>query len=67
MLIFLFLDWRKTTSDSVITELPYARIHTTRKAETRKELVTSFAHLKRARLADNVGEGFLTAIGFVFN
>jgi hypothetical protein len=31
--VFLFLDWRKTTSDSIIAELLHARIHTTRKAE----------------------------------
>ena len=65
--ISLLLNWRETSSNSIVAELLHARIHTTRKAETRKELVASFAHLKRARLADNVGEGFLTAIGFVFN
>ena len=65
--ISLLLDWRETTSDTIIAELLHARIHTTREAETRKELVASFAHLKRARLADNVSEDFLTAIGFVFD
>lgn len=31
--ISLSLDWRETTSDSIIAELLHARIHTTRKAE----------------------------------
>jgi hypothetical protein len=65
--ISLLLNWRETSSNSIVAELLHARIHTTRKAETRKELVASFAHLKRARLADDVGEGFLTAVGFVFD
>jgi hypothetical protein len=30
---FCNLNWRKTTSDSIIAELLHARIHTTRKAE----------------------------------
>jgi len=61
------LDWRETTSDAIITELFHARIHTTREAETRKELVASLASRKRTRLADNISEGFFTAVGFVFN
>jgi len=65
--VSLLLDWRETASNSIVTKLLYARIHTTRKAETRKELVASFAHLKRARLADDVSKNFITAVRFVFD
>ena len=67
MIVFLFLDWRKTTSDSIIAELLHARIHTTRKTETRKEFVASLANSERARLADDVGINLLTAVRFVFD
>ena len=66
-IISLLLDWRETTSDAIIAELLHARIHTTREAETRKELVASFAHLKRARLADDVSINIILAVGFVFD
>lgn len=67
MLISLLLDWRETTSDSIIAELLHARIHTTRETETRKELVPSLANRERTRLADDVGIDLLTAVRFVFN
>jgi len=47
--------------------LLHARIHTTRKAETRKKLVASFAHLKRGGLADDVSINIIFAVGFVFD
>ena len=65
--ISLSLDWRETTSDAIIAELLHARIHTTREAKTRKELVASLASRKRARLADDVGINLLTAVRFVFD
>ena len=65
--VSLLLDWRETASNSIVTKLLYARIHTTRKAETRKELVASPAHLKRARLADDVGIDIILAVRFVFD
>ena len=65
--ISLLLDWRETTSDAIIAELLHARIHTTREAETRKELVASLADRERARLADDVSKNFITAVRFVFD
>jgi len=67
MSISLLLNWRETASNSIVAELLHARIHTTRKAETCKELVASFAHLKRARLADDVSINIIFAVGFVFD
>jgi len=64
---FCLLDWRKTTSNPIITELTHARIHTTRKAKSRKELVASLANRIRRRLSDDVGKDLLTAVGFVFD
>jgi len=66
-LSFCFLDWRKTTSDSIIAELLHARIHTTREAKSRKQLVASLADRIRRRFADDVGVNLLTAVGFVFD
>jgi hypothetical protein len=61
------LNWRETSSDPIITELLYARIHTTREAKSREELVASLANRIRRRLADDVGINLLTAVGFVFD
>jgi hypothetical protein len=47
--------------------LLYARIHTTRKAKSRKELVASLANRIRRRLSNDVGKDLLTAVGFVFD
>jgi len=61
------LDWRETTSDAIIAELLHARIHTTREAKTRKELVASLASRKGTRLADDVGINIILAVRFVFD
>jgi len=61
------LNWRETSSNSIVAELLHARIHTTRKAETRKEFVASFAHLKRGGLTDDVGIDIIFSVGFVFD
>jgi len=66
-IISLLLDWRETTSDAIITELFHARIHTTREAKTRKELVASLASRKGTRLADDVGINIILAVRFVFD
>jgi len=47
--------------------LLHARIHTTREAKTRKELVASLASRKGTRLADDVGINIILAVRFVFD
>jgi len=61
------LNWRETSSNSIVAELLHARIHTTREAKSRKELVASLADRIRRRFADDVGKDLLTAVGFVFD
>ena len=65
--VSLLLDWRETASNSIVAELLHARIHTTRKAETRKELVPCLADGMRRRLADDVSINIIFAVGFVFD
>jgi hypothetical protein len=65
--ISLLLNWRETSSNSIVTKLLYARIHTTREAKSRKEFVASLANRIRRRLSDDVGKDLLTAVGFVFD
>jgi len=47
--------------------LLYARIHTTREAKSRKELVASLADGIRGRLTNDVGIDIVLAVGFVFD
>jgi hypothetical protein len=65
--ISLLLNWRETSSNSIVTKLLYARIHTTREAKSRKELVASLANRIRRRLANDVSKNFILAVGFVVN
>jgi len=61
------LNWRETSSDSIIAELLHARIHTTREAKSRKQLVASLADRIRRRLANDVSIDIILAVRFVFD
>jgi hypothetical protein len=65
--ISLLLNWRETSSDSIIAELLHARIHTTREAKSRKQLVASLADRIRRRLANDVSIDIILAVRFVFD
>jgi hypothetical protein len=65
--ISLLLNWRETSSNSIVAELLHARIHTTREAKSRKQLVASLADRIRRRLTNDVSIDFIFAVGFVFD
>jgi hypothetical protein len=65
MIVFLFLNWRKTTRDPIITELTMSESVTTRKAPRNEKFVSSLGNVMSGRNANDVSISLGSIVRFI--